>query len=185
MDRSPCEIDCRQAIEQMKLEIIRETTVDPKDIYDRNVTMVLKKGHTISEIHNFIPAFQKFRGILNKLKEKERPSLPKSLRDIDFRLPLYQQWTTTQEGRTFLRYDNLNNARRILIFMSDYRIEWLRDSTRSHSDGTFDICRELFFQAYILFGTHGKGPNSRILPCGFFVLPGKNEEVYTELFSPV
>jgi hypothetical protein len=91
MDRSPCEIDCRQANEQMKLEITREPTVDPKDIYDRNVTTVLKKGYTISDIHNFIPAYQKFRGTLNKIKEKERPSLPKSLRDIDFRLPLYQQ----------------------------------------------------------------------------------------------
>jgi hypothetical protein len=60
-------------------------------MHDRNVTTVLKKGYTISDIHNFIPAYQKFRGTLYKIKEKERPSLPKSLRDIDFRLPLYQQ----------------------------------------------------------------------------------------------
>jgi hypothetical protein len=36
--------------------------------------------------------------------------------------------------------------------MPDYGIEWLRDSTRIHTEGTFDICPELFFQAYILFG---------------------------------
>ena len=62
-------------------------------------------------------------------------------------------------------------------------IEWLRDATRIHSDGTFEICPELFFQFYVLFVTHGKGENSRILPCGYFLLPGKNEEVYSELFT--
>ena len=67
--------------------------------------------------------------------------------------------------------------------MSEYGIEWLRDATRIHSDGTFEICPELFFQFYVLFGTHGKGENSRILPCGYFLLPGKNEEVYSELFT--
>jgi hypothetical protein len=182
-DRSCCEIEVRRSIEQMKLEVAKEPTIDPKDIYDRNITAVIKKGFILSDIHNYIPPYQQFRGTLNKIKEKERPALPKSLKDIDFKLPLFKQWTETIEGTQFLRYDNLNNARRIIIFMSEYGIEWLRDATRIHSDGTFEICPELFFQFYVLFGTHGKGENSRILPCGYFLLPGKNEEVYSELFT--
>jgi hypothetical protein len=167
----------------MKLKVAKEPTIDPKDIYDRSITAVIKKGLILSDIHNYIPPYQQFRGTLNKIKEKERPALPKSLKDIDFKLPLFKQWTETIEGTPFLRYDNLNNARRIIIFMSEYGIEWLRDATRIHSDGTFEICPELFFQFYVLFGTHGKGENSRILPCGYFLLPGKNEEVYSELFT--
>ena len=129
----------------MKLEVAKEPTIDPKDIYDRNITAVIKKGFILSDIHNYIPPYQQFRGTLNKIKEKERPALPKSLKDIDFKLPLFKQWTETIEGTLFLRYDNLNNARRIIIFMSEYGIEWLRDATRIHSDGTFEICPELFF----------------------------------------
>ena len=143
---------------------------------------MIKKGHHLSDIHNFIAPYIKFRGTLNKIKEKERPPLPKSLRDIDFKLPIFKQWTETVEGKQFLRYDNLNHARRIIIYMSDYGIEWLRGASRIHSDGTFSFCPKLFFQFYLLFGTHDKGPNAIILPCGYFLLPGKNEEVYTELF---
>ena len=144
-DRSCCEIEVRRSIEQMKLEVAKEPTIDPKDIYDRNITAVIKKGFILSDIHNYILPYQKFRGTLYKIKEKERPALPKSLKDIDFKLPQFKQWTETIEGTPFLRYDNLNNARRIIIFMSEYGIEWLRDATRIHSDGTFEICPELFF----------------------------------------
>ena len=127
-DRSLCEIEVRRSIEQMKLEVAKEPTIDPKDIYDRNITAVIKKGFILSDIHNYILPYQKFRGTLYKIKEKERPALPKSLKDIDFKLPQFKQWTETIEGTPFLRYDNLNNARRIIIFMSEYGIEWLRDA---------------------------------------------------------
>ena len=50
--------------------------------------------------------------------------------------------------------------------MSDYGVEWLRDATRIHSDGTFDACPDLYFQFYTLYGTHSKDPNLRILPWG-------------------
>ncbi len=93
--KSPCEIEVRRAIEQMKIDVRNETTLDPKEIYSRNIEAVIKKGHHLSDIHNFIAPYIKFRGTLNKIKEKERPPLPKSLRDIDFKLPIFKQWTET------------------------------------------------------------------------------------------
>jgi hypothetical protein len=49
-DRSLCEIEVRRSIEQMKLEVAKEPTIDPKDIYDRNITAVIKKGFILSDI---------------------------------------------------------------------------------------------------------------------------------------
>ena len=40
---SSSEIDSRQIIENMKIEIVDEPTVDHKVIFDRNITLLLKK----------------------------------------------------------------------------------------------------------------------------------------------
>ena len=94
---SPCEIDSRRAIEKMKIEVVDETTVDHKAIYDRNITLLLKKGHLLADIKNYIKPCIQFRnfviGTLNQINEKLRPSLPKVLKDIDFRF----YWTSKKQ----------------------------------------------------------------------------------------
>ena len=51
----------------------------------------------------------------------------------------------------FLQYDNKKDKKRILILMSQYGIDWLRESTKNHSDGTFRTCPYLFYQFYFIF----------------------------------
>ena len=46
---SPCEIDSIRAIEKMKIEVVDEPTVDHKAVYDRNITLLLKKGHILAD----------------------------------------------------------------------------------------------------------------------------------------
>ena len=47
---------------------------------------------------------------------------------INIKLPAFKEWTLTTEGKQFFRYENLKDARRIIIFMYDYGVEWLREA---------------------------------------------------------
>ena len=59
-------------------------------------------------------------------------------------------------------------------------IDWLRESQRIHSDGTFDKwCPELFIQFYTIF----ESKEDNILPCGYILLPNKQETIFDELFK--
>ena len=86
----------------MKLDVVKEPTIDHKEIYDRNISAVVKKGYLISDIQNYIPSYVNFRGTLNQITRKMRPKLPKNLREIDFRLPDFKEWTLTTKGKQFL-----------------------------------------------------------------------------------
>ena len=63
-----------------------------------------------------------------------------------------ESYTLTLEKKMLLQYDNKKDKKRILIFMSQYGIDWLRESTKNHSDGTFRTCPNLFYQFYVIFG---------------------------------
>ena len=110
----PCEIEVRRAIELMQIEVVEEPTVDHKEKYDRNITKVVRKGFQLADIKNSIKSYIQFRSKLNKITDKLIPTLPKSLKDIDFKNQLFKEYTLTNETKQFLRYDNLNSARRII-----------------------------------------------------------------------
>ena len=89
-DKSPCEIEVKRAIEKMKIYVANESTVEPSDIYKRQITSVIKKGYLISDTHKILfPNIKHFVG-LNKIKEKQRLTLPKNMRYINFKLLLYR-----------------------------------------------------------------------------------------------
>ena len=62
---SACEIDSRRASEKMKIEVVYEPIVNHKAICDRNITLLLKKGHLLADIKNCIKPCIQFRGTLN------------------------------------------------------------------------------------------------------------------------
>jgi hypothetical protein len=84
-------------------------------------------------------SFVNMRSTIVKIKASVRAKLPKSLEDINFDLKDFLSYTKTKEDKQFLRYDNKDNRpkKRLLIFMSDTGIDWLRESLRIHGDGTF------------------------------------------------
>ena len=69
------------------------------------------------------------------------------------------------------RYDNKDKSNLIIIFMSQNGIDWLRESTKNNSDGTFSRCPKLFYQFYVIFGQK----NDYILPCVYCLLPNKTK----------
>ena len=79
----------------------------------------------------------RFRGTLTSIRASVVPELPEKLSDMDFTLEKYKKYSLTNEGELFLRFDNNNNDKRILVFMSQCGIDWLRESLRNHGDGTF------------------------------------------------
>jgi hypothetical protein len=85
-------------------------------------------------------SFVNMRSTIVKIKASVRAKLsPKPLEDINFDLKDFLSYTKTKKDKQFLRYDNKDNRskKRLLIFMSDTGIEWLRESLRIHGDGTF------------------------------------------------
>ena len=48
-------------------------------------------------------------------------------------------------------------------------------------DGTFKLCREIFYQIYTIHALN----NNQVLPCVFALLPNKNEVTYNILFREV
>ena len=107
LNMPPCEINSRRAIEKMKIEVEDEPTVDHKAIYDRNITLLLKKGHLLADIKYYIKPYSfvvkpyQLYQTLNQKTEKLRPSLPKVLRDIDLRNESFKEWIQTHEGKHF------------------------------------------------------------------------------------
>ena len=62
-----------------------------------------------------------------------------------------------------IQYDNRNPdpTKRIVIWMSQFGIDWLRDSVRIHGDGTFKQSSKWWYQFYVIFGEK----NGLMLPC--------------------
>ena len=65
--------------------------------------------------------------------------------------------------------------------MSQYGIDWLRESSKNNSDGTFSRCPKLFYQFYVIFGQK----NDYILPCVYCLLPNKTQQSYTHMLSAI
>ena len=65
--------------------------------------------------------------------------------------------------------------------MSQCSIDWLRESLRNHSDGTFQTAPKFFFQFYVFFGQK----NDMILPCVYAAMPNKTTETYIEVIDAI
>ena len=82
--------------------------------------------------------------------------LPETLKYIDFDPESFKEYTLTNEKKLFLQYDNKNRENRVLVFMSQFGIDLLRESLRDHSDGKFDSS---------LFGALALMPLNKIPDC--------------------
>ena len=61
--------------------------------------------------------------VLPILIDTLRVKKPKTLKDIDFDLESYKEYTVTNEKKLFLQYDNKNRENRVLVFMSQFGID--------------------------------------------------------------
>ena len=85
-------------------------------------------------------------------------------------LPLPQDYTTTNAGLPFLRYDS-GDQDRVLMFVTDERLTVLEDNSDWFIDGTFDTVPLIYMQ---LLTIHAK-VNGKVIPCVYVLLPDKTQ----------
>lgn len=128
----------------------------------------------------YVPKYENFRSTLNQRRSKEFGPLPKDITQINFE-NLDKKYTTTSDGFPLLRFDNLNNNCRIVIFASDTQIQWLASSQRYHGDGTFKCAETHFCQLYIFHGYNEV--YDRMFPCAYILLQHKDYQSYDTTFN--
>ena len=90
--------------------------------------------------------------------------------------PLPQEYTTTNAGDPFLRYDS-GDQDRILIFATDERLALLENNVHWFIDGTFDAVPLIYTQ---LFTIHARLAGGKVIPCAYVFLPNKTQVAYTQ-----
>ena len=91
-------------------------------------------------------------------------------------LPLPQDYTTTNAGLPFLRYDS-GDQDRVLMFVTDERLTVLEDNSDWFIDGTFDTVPLIYMQ---LLTIHAK-VDGKVIPCVYVLLPDKTQASYTRV----
>ena len=114
----------------MKERAKNDTTVSIKSIYEEGVKHLQNAKWKLQDVQapliGGLLQFVRFRGTLTSIRASVVPELPEKLSDMDFTLEKYKKYSLTNEGELFLRFDNNNNDKRILVFMSQCGIDWLR-----------------------------------------------------------
>ncbi|CAF4752185.1 unnamed protein product [Rotaria socialis] len=87
----------------------------------------------------------------------------------------------TKQGESFLLYDGPLGGVRSLVFSSCNDMAYLSQHENWYDDGTFYTCPSIFYQMYSIH-TYYDGIST---PCIFALLTGKNEQIYTDLFTVV
>ena len=83
--------------------------------------------------------FPRLSGTLSSRRAANFSPLSITIDNIYFDYPTYIDSTLTEEGELFLSYDVKRFQKRILVFMSQGKIEWLKCSIGNHGDGLFPI----------------------------------------------
>jgi hypothetical protein len=73
-----------------------------------------------------------------------------------------------------MRYDNKNLSDRIIIFISNFGVEWARESFMLFGDGTFLYTQDLSEQFYVNFSQK----HDLVFPITYTVLPNRNMGKY-------
>jgi hypothetical protein len=117
--------------------------------------------------------FGAFRNRVKYLKKKNtnNPVIPKNLNEL--RIP---DSFGKINDKDFLRYDNLDDKNRIIIFMSDDGAKMLAECKTAHFDGTFKTAPKLFNQILTIHANI----EGNYIPCAYVILKNKNRDSYFE-----
>jgi len=172
-----CEIACLKAIKKMKNDVsTNRANDDVSVIYNDAITHLTKILHfNLIDINEYIKPYQQFRGTLNKCRDKVKPTNPKTQAELS----LSGDYLLTNEHLPFMRYDNNNFDNRIIIFMSNFGVEWARESFMLFGDGTFLHTPALSEQFYVNFSQK----HDLVFPITYTILPNRKTETYVEMLS--
>ena len=90
--------------------------------------------------------------------------------------PIPVEYTTTNAGDPFLRYDS-GDQDRILIFASDERLALLENNNDWFIDGTFDAVPLIYLQLFTIHAII----QGKVIPCAYVLLPNKTQVTYTSV----
>ena len=91
--------------------------------------------------------------------------------------PLPQEYTPTNAGDPFLRWDS-GDEDRILVFVSQEKLNALENNAEWFMDGTFDCVPLIYGQLFTIHALIG----GVVVPCVYALLPNKTKITYTRLF---
>ena len=123
-----------------------------------------------------LPKFESVKDQHYRQRKKQRPNLPKTLKDVN--IESYTNLTTTERGKPFYRGKTESGVE---LFMSDTQVEAALLSDTLFIDGTFSIAPEPFFQVVFLRGKVGE--NRFTLATA--LLPNKQEQTYVDMLMKV
>lgn len=135
-------------------------------------------GNTLAAIPDAVaaelPIFNSIRRNIRRQRKDAGIALPVPGTRADLPFPIPDEYTTTNDGLPFLRYDS-GDQERILIFATDAKLNLLENHGDWFIDGTFDAVPLIYTQ---LFTIHAR-VEGKVLPCVFVLLPSKTQVCYT------
>lgn len=185
---SPEKVVLDQAVSIMKKRAAEETLPIPQ-IYSQEIVKlrVNNPGLCTGEL---FPLLESIDSRLYRKRSTNYPKLPATLGE----LVIPDAWKTDVQGKPFLLVDEtcktflfkyrvlifrfLDGKERLLIFASDWSIEFLGSCSQWHSDGTYKCRPLLFTQLYIIFGFSNK-----MIPCVYCLTTKQDEQVYRKILE--
>ena len=135
-------------------------------------------GNVLAGVPDFVaselPSIPSVRRNIRRQRKEAGNALPVPATRAALPLPIPQEFTTTNAGAPFLRYDS-SDQDRILIFATDERLTLLENNGDWFIDGTFDSVPLIYTQ---LFTIHGR-IDGKVIPCVYVFLPNKTQVSYT------
>ncbi|CAF3834797.1 unnamed protein product, partial [Rotaria magnacalcarata] len=149
---------------------------------DRIVQEVFHAINSQSQSNDLLinmPAIATIKNTLQKQRRKTLPSTPKSMEQLPYPLP--EVYCKTKLGESFLLCDGPLGGVRSLVFSSYNDKIYLSQHENWYGDRTFYTCPSIFYQMHSIH-TYYDGIST---PCIFALLTGKNEQIYTNLFTVI
>lgn len=127
----------------------------------------------------YLPSDTAIKQRIKRVKKKNRNyKEPKTL----------EEFTVPEEFKTinhepFLIADEVVGEERIIFFCRKGNLDFLQSSQFWIVDGTFKSVPTMFYQLFTIHCECGYGQEKKIQPMAYFLLTGKTEEIYLNLFK--
>ncbi|CAF1596186.1 unnamed protein product [Rotaria magnacalcarata] len=184
---SPEKLVLDGALSRMKKRANEETLPIPQ-IYSQEI-IKLRVNNPDMATGILFPLLDSIDASLYRKRAQNYPKIPKSIKE----LIIPDAWKLGTRGEPFLLVDeicmnivfffikifyycSINGDDRLLMFASDWSIQYLSSCSQWHSDGTYKCRPLLFSQVYIIFGF-----NNMIIPCVYCLTTKQDEHVYSKI----
>ncbi|CAF4434315.1 unnamed protein product [Rotaria socialis] len=131
-----------EAVTRMKQRAMEETFPIPQ-IYSQEIIKIRVDNPTM-DTGTFFPLLNSIDSSLYRKRAQNYPKLPKAIGE----LIIPDGWKVGLNGEPFLLIDEIYGKDRLLMFASDWSVQFLSSCNQWHSDGTFK-CRPLLFSQRI------------------------------------